>query len=439
VFSSSSPPAFCWQKDRRLPPARFVRSLPGGMPLLKRLSLLWITLALAACLDTNGAGSWTGTVRDSAGVLIVENTSQGLWQGSEGWTLEEELRFGGLEGDLPYQFGQVGTIAVDSWGHIYVSDAQAQEVRVFSNSGEYLRTVGRPGSGPGELGRGASVVLISPGDTLLVPDVGNRRINRYAPDGRSLGSVPLEPEKGRPMRYHLNSTGGMAVQVRPMGLSDTPSTDPMDAIVVIEPSGVFGDTLLKIPTGGLFEGPGIHYFTPEPWWDVTDSLTVLFGMNNEYRIGHYDGSGSLERVVSMPSNPSPITDRDIRAFFSYLDRAWLDAGVHPSRLAANHQRVHFAEFLPTFASFHTGYRGSLWVQPAQAPGQLSDEEVELYNFIEDFGATEWDVFDSGGRFLGEVTMPPRFTPRAFIGDLIYGVARDDLDVQFVVRLRVMDG
>jgi len=416
-----------------------VGPVPGSPPFLKGGLLLWVTLALSACVNTNQASTWTGTVRDSAGVAIVENTIQGLWTQSSGWTLEEELRIGGLGGELPYQFGQVGAIAVDSKGHIYVPDTQAQEVRVFSASGDYLRTVGRPGSGPGELGPGASVVLISLGDTLLVPDVRNRRINRYAPDGRSLGSVPLEPEKGRPMRYHLNSTGGMAVQVRPMGLPNDPATDPTDAVVLVEPSGVFGDTILRIPTGGLFEGPGVHYFTPEPWWDVTDSLTVLYGMNNEYRIGYFDGSGSLERVVSMPSDPNPITDRDIRAFFSYLDRAWLDSGVSPSALAARHQRVHFAEFLPIFASFNTGYRGSLWVQPVQAPGLLSDEEIELYNFVEDFGSTEWDVFDREGRYLGKVKMPPRFTPRAFIGDKIYGVTRDDLDVQFVVRLRVVDG
>ncbi len=74
----------------------------------------------------------------------------------------------------------------------------------------------------------------------------------------------------------------------------------------------------------------------------------------------------------------------------------------------------------------------------RAPGLLSDEEIERYNFIEDFGGSNWDVFDADGRFLGEVAMPPRFTPRALLGDRIYGVARDALDVQYVVRLRVME-
>jgi hypothetical protein len=371
-------------------------------------------------------------------VTIVENTLVGLWAPSEAWTLEEELRIGGLAAELPYQFGQVRSIAVDSHGLIYVADQQAQEIRVFTESGEYLQTIGRPGSGPGELGITTTVVLISPGDTILVPDIRNRRISRFGPEGESLGSVPLEPEKGRPLRYDLSSAGTMAVQIRPMGLPNRPLTDTMDAVIAIEPSGLFGDTLLKIPTGGLFQGRGLKYFTPEPLWEVTDSQTVIFGMNHEYRLGYHDREGRLRRVVSLPSDPRPITERDIRAFFAYLDRAWLDAGVSPSRLPANRQSVSFAEYLPAFTFLHTGYQGSLWVQPVQAPGELSDEEIELYNFVEDFGAPEWDVFDREGRYLGAVEMPYRFTPRTFIEDKIYGVARDEYDVQYVVRLRVID-
>ncbi|MGD2121787.1 MAG: 6-bladed beta-propeller [Gemmatimonadota bacterium] len=399
---------------------------------------LFLAALFVGSRESPAQAGWKGTIRDSAGVVILENPADGLWSGPHGWALEEELRFGGLEDQLPYQFGQVGSIAVDSKGQIYVSDSQAQEVRVFSQDGEFRKTIGRPGSGPGELGLGASVVLLAPGDTVLIPDIRNRRINRFGPDGENLGSAPFRPEDGRPLRYDLTSAGGMSVQIRPPGAPGRSDPDTMDAVVAIEPSGLLGDTLLRIPTGGLLQGPGITYFTPEPWWDVTDSLTVLFGMNHEYRIGFHDRDGSLRRVVSKPSDPRPISDRDIRAFFSYLDRAWLDAGVPPSRLSANHQRVSFAENLPVFSRFNTGYQGSLWVQPVQAPGELSDEEIELYNFLEDFGSRRWEVFDREGRYMGVVVMPGRFNPRTFYGNKIYGVDRDEFDVQYVVRLRIFE-
>lgn len=395
-------------------------------------------LLLGACSPTSGEPEWDGVLRDSAGVLIVENSRQGLWADGTGWEVEEELRFGGMEGPAENQFGQVGTIALDSKGHIYVSDIQAQAIRVFSKDGRFLRKVGGPGRGPGELGLGASVVLITPGDTLLVPDNRNRRINRFSPEGHLLPSSPLEPEKGRPLRFNLTTQHAMSVQIRPLLRPQAAASDSLDAIVLVESSGLLGDTLLRFPPGGLFQGPGIHYFTPEPWWDVTDSLSVVQGVNNELRIGFYDTRGTLRRIVSRPEEPTPISGRDIRAFFAYLDRAWLDAGVPPSGLAANHELVHFNEHLPAFASFHLGWKGSLWVQPVQAPGLLSDEEIELYNFIEDFGSSDWEVFNANGRYMGTVAFPPRFSPRIFLGDRIYGVWRDGLDVQHVVKLRVVD-
>jgi len=162
-------------------------------------------------------------------------------------------------------------------------------------------------------------------------------------------------------------------------------------------------------------------------------------VNDVYRIGLYDSRGTLRMVIAKEHEPRPITDRDVRAFFAYLDRAWLAAGVLPSRLQENHRRVSFAAAFPAFTTVHSGRDGSIWVQPVRAPGDLSDEEIERYNFIEDFGGSNWDVFDRGGRFLGVVSMPPRFQPRLFVGDAIYGVLRDEFDVQYVIRVRVTVG
>ena len=69
--------------------------------------------------------------------------------------------------------------------------------------------------------------------------------------------------------------------------------------------------------------------------------------------------------------------------------------------------------------------------------RLTDEELEDFNLIEEAGSPDWDVFDREGRFLGVVTMPPRFRPSLFLDDTIYGVWRDELDVQYVVRLRIV--
>lgn len=48
----------------------------------------------------------------------------------------------------------------------------------------------------------------------------------------------------------------------------------------------------------------------------------------------------------------------------------------------------------------------------------------------------WDVFDAEGRLLGAAQLPPRFTPLRTHGDAVYGVERDELGVNHVLRVRV---
>ena len=59
--------------------------------------------------------------------------------------------------------------------------------------------------------------------------------------------------------------------------------------------------------------------------------------------------------------------------------------------------------------------------------------------MEESGAPDWDVFDAEGRFLGIVSMPPRFAPRVYRDGKINGVWRDELDVQYVMRLGIVEG
>ncbi|NIM48882.1 MAG: hypothetical protein GTN62_03745 [Gemmatimonadales bacterium] len=401
-------------------------------------SALLLLVAVAAC---SGDAQWTGTVTDSAGITIVSNTADGMWSASERWTVEEELRIGSIEGDPDYQFGQIGFIAVGSDDRIFVLDAQGRHAKVYSADGQYERTIGGPGSGPGELGSQAVFLSVGPGDTLLVPDLMNQRVNRYAPDGSSLGSFPLRLEQGLPMQWRATSSGVIAQQVRPFALPGQPAADSMDAIVRLAVDGTVMDTLMKFPSGRLFSlgggTPEINLYSPEPVWDLADDLRLLFGVNDDYRIGLYSAEGTLERIIAMPFEPTPVSERDREAVMSFVERMWLDAGVPPAVLPQMRSMIHFGEFFPAFSSIQSGPQGTIWVQHTQSAADLTEEELEQFNLIEDAGAPDWDVFDAEGRYLGTVPMPLRFAPRLFRGNKIYGVWRDELDVQYAMRLRIV--
>jgi hypothetical protein len=81
--------------------------------------------------------------------------------------------------------------------------------------------------------------------------------------------------------------------------------------------------------------------------------------------------------------------------------------------------------------------GSIWVQGAQSASALPPEMQDSYNPQLDLGSRDWDVFDADGRYLGVVSMPVRFQPVRFVGDKIYGIQRDELDVQYIVVLNLV--
>lgn len=67
-------------------------------------------------------------------------------------TLDTVLTIGGLDGPGLHQVSHYADVAVDRRGRVYVADFMQPEVAVFDSGGEYLRTLGGRGEGPGEYG-----------------------------------------------------------------------------------------------------------------------------------------------------------------------------------------------------------------------------------------------------------------------------------------------
>lgn len=92
-------------------------------------------------------------------------------------------------------------IAVDSSGNI-VAAVTDDELRVYSQSGEILRTIGEFGLEPGEF-RSPNGVAIGNDGTLYVADTDNQRVQRIAPNG----TIDVWEQNGSPYEIAVNSTG----------------------------------------------------------------------------------------------------------------------------------------------------------------------------------------------------------------------------------------
>jgi hypothetical protein len=389
-----------------------------------------LSFPVAACSDRESL--WTGTISDSAGVTIVSNTDVGIWASGEEWTLEEEIRIGVVGGDPDYEFGDIRGIAVDSRERIFVLDGQARHVRVYSPEGVYEQTVGSPGEGPGEIQR-AGRLLMGPGDTLLVPDLGNIRINRYASDGTNAGSHLINrPEGGFAADYRTTPSGLVAERFR-LRVAGVPTGE--DAIVLMGTDGGAADTLWRFPSAEVPNRGLSQVNAPRRSWDITEDTTLLLGDREQYRIGLYS-EGRLDRIVVRPFEPREVGDRDKEAFDSGVRAFAGSSGFSPGAIEEALQRYDYSGSFPAFEAILAGPGSTIWVQPFRAPSELSDEELEAFT-LRGFGAPECDIFDSAGRFLGVVTMPERFAPWLFRGDKVYGTWYDEHDLPYVVRLRIV--
>jgi hypothetical protein len=118
--------------------------------------------------------------------------------------------------------GQVSDLLVASDGRVYASDSQANLIHLVEASGRVLEPIGREGQGPGEFLRPTG--LAQKGDTLLVVDWFNYRVQYLTLDGEPLRTERLQRGPWPPM-------------VGPSGLMASPTV------------GFAGDTALAIVRG----------------------------------------------------------------------------------------------------------------------------------------------------------------------------------------------
>lgn len=162
-----------------------------------------LAVLTTGCGDSGAAPTYT--VRDSAGVRIVESTVP-AWRGDEGWRLgtEPSLRIGVVDGPEELQFMRIVGARRLADGRIVVVDAGAAQVRFYDSAGRFIDAYGGQGSGPGEF---RSISWAGPyrGDSLAVWDTGARRltvIDLQSREGRMLqiesDRAVRPPQPGRP-------------------------------------------------------------------------------------------------------------------------------------------------------------------------------------------------------------------------------------------------
>jgi len=163
--------------------------------------------------------------------------------------------------DKPLTMDEPAGVAVGPKGRVYVSDSGRDRVQVFSPEGELLATMGKKGTGPGELSNPRGVA-VDDGGFVYVADSGNKRVVVYDPSGnfdRTMGDGASDPDKAlrSPVAVALDKRGNLLV------VDDSSDRvygyDRKGALVMLYDKDAAGKPGLKDPSGIAVDAAGNVY------------------------------------------------------------------------------------------------------------------------------------------------------------------------------------
>jgi len=360
------------------------------------------------------------------GAIHVVSAPEGAWarEGTQPWRLSEDLRIGVIEGDEHYLFGHARNVIPRADGGIWVLDAMAFELRHYNQDGAFVRAVGRNGQGPGEFG---STPCAFPGPSGEVWVEAGGRWQSFDPDGHLLGGqqvtrrldcgVLVWPPNGRLIAV----TAFFDPATRePSFLFLVHDREETGEVVVVDT--VPRPTLPAVPEVQWIDDDGRAWRTeimplvPVPTYVLgpNGDLWITEG-NGDYRIRRQTIFGDTAVIMERPYDPIPVPD-------SIRSQQMPERRKANFRLDPDFNPDDVPHVFPPFDRYFVGTDGTLWVR-RQLEG----------------GKSGLDVFAADGRFLGPVEPPPEFDRIAIhriTSDHMYGIARDELEVQYVVRLTI---
>lgn len=345
--------------------------------------------------------------------------------GSVGAPLEIEaeprLTLGVVEGDTIQEFHRIVSPFLMPDGRLVVPLSDAGTLRVFAANGTYIRSLGRPGSGPGEFSYiGAAWPR---GDTIEVLDGMRRRIVRFTPDD-AIDEIGLPATLRDASRAFPLGEGWAVAGVASAG------NGQRDRLVMHHISRDGADHGELAATEGMarFGAPGLGS-GPEP----LSPNGVLTVRNDRVYVG--ETLTPLIRVVDAEGGAL----REIR---------WQPA-QQPDPHAVLNEVIDSA--LARTPAAQTDWARRRF-EAAPVPGALSifwDVLVDELDFVwirsyeplrhafalggRAGAGGAWRVFAPDGQEVGDIVMPADLEPVQITRDAVVGIARDDLGVE---RIRV---
>ena len=365
---------------------------------MKAVGLAIAFSALALGCEPAEPPSATVTVRDSAGITIVESAAP-IWADGEGWTIaaEPEVVIGEAEGDERYLLDGVHGARRFPDGRIALLDRGSSRVRVYTAEGRHLFDVGGPGDGPAEFSNAQYLDLV--GDTIVVYEYAPATLTWFDDGGEFVRTAPLPSlPSGPPYGTAFGFLGRDGVVVAALVLRPDyrpGRTRQTMFLWRVDLTGPGVDLVAEIRTDEIF------VYNTGGWNDVTFGKTTSFTASDRwiyvapsdaYSIQVLDSHGVVRRIIRRQVEPRAVTPADLRR---HAEQVVAVNFLPPDRVDVIVRRVRageiaIAETMPAYRYLTVDVEENLWVEDW--------DDVGI-----DQGA--FSVFRTDGAWLGKVDLP----------------------------------
>lgn len=384
-------------------------------------------LAIASCSGAAVEDRTTVEVTDSAGVSIVFARIVEDAQTCE--VTGETLRIGAVDDTHGTALYLVNGAAFLGDGRIAVVNRGTSQVKVFSSAGNLLTEFGRQGPGPGEF-KNLWSVHVRGADTLVVGDYRPWRFSFFTPEGEFLRQVVLQPPGfERPDFAIPLASGAGFVMEEPSFRTQDEWVDRVAPLRVYaedgEVAGTVGDFWLE-RRGYQSKEMG---YVGNPIFGARASFShlrddlVLYATGRSEQLEIWNTAGELQGIVRWTSREREVipADTDVWRRQRRADmEARFEITPNMERLieALTGEHLPVADLYPGHDQVVVSQDGGIWVEEYRRP---LDE-----------GPARWWVFGTDGRFLCSASLPRDLRVMAVGRNRVLGLARDSLDVEYLL-------
>ena len=345
------------------------------------------------------------------------------------WTLSErETTIGSID-DPDYIFNPVLRMALSPDGILHTLHEGEATIRRWTADAAPAGTLGRKGEGPGEFQYPYQLGFF--GDSLWVWDFLASRVSYFDSAGTLLGSASVRAARGdgeepvaqpvAPLRdgtfmgvvlagrhaiaggeqterpyVWLDAAGGRLARIWAEPL------EPHDAIAQL-----FGDGYLS-----GFGRRGLLVVDRRVWSGEGDATV---------RVTEIGFDGDTIFTAAVPYDPTVLTAERYDSVVS----DWVGAGGDEAQIR---EALYRPSYLPAVSHLVAGDDGTIWLRRYDPVVTETGEPMR-----------EWWVLDSGGSPLARALTPDGLEVKLVTDDTVWGIERDELDVEYIVRHRLNKG